>query len=327
MRQQAHLRPVVDPEHQAQHAEPRDHQADGERRRLARRRRPRWPRRPAPSTPSCSQGMPGPPPAFAEPFSRKGAAALNTPACSGEQPEDVAPVAALQHQPAEQRPQQGGDRPRRRSPRRTPAPGAARGTGARWPPWRSRRSSREPRPWISRPSEEGPDVGRQRAHHAAAGHDHAGQRRGRAQAEDLREPPGAGAGQDRAHQEARRRPAEIGVAAELGADAGHDGGGHQAVGGVQPDAQADQREARQPAVGQQVGPAFRLRRRSRRELRRPSRPGDLAQWPSSSCERAAPAVGSLKPGYQWVAVPAVTYQLEQQGADQGAGDVAELVRR
>ena len=36
---------------------------------------------PSPSTPSWVQGMPGPPPALAAPFSRKGAADANTPAC------------------------------------------------------------------------------------------------------------------------------------------------------------------------------------------------------------------------------------------------------
>ena len=62
MRQQAHPRPVVDPDHQGQDAEAGDDQADGHGGVRVRTSATAMAATPSASTPSCSQGMPGPPP-------------------------------------------------------------------------------------------------------------------------------------------------------------------------------------------------------------------------------------------------------------------------
>ena len=139
---------------------------------------------------------------------------------------------------------------------------------------------------LDQPSDdEGDELGRQGAHGAADGVGQAGQSRGGAQAERHGQLARAGAGNDRARQIGGHRPAEIFVAADLLRDTGHDGGGHQGVGGVQPDAQAKQGEARrQRLVDLKSGASHgSAPPEGTRPPRPPSRGGNPTSEPAPSC--------------------------------------------
>ena len=65
-------------------------------------------------------------------------------------------------------------------------------------------------------------------------------------------------GGDNANEIAGRRPAEPGIAIEITPHARHDRRGYERVGRHQPDAEHDEREARQPSAGQCFAPACRV---------------------------------------------------------------------